>query len=73
MLRKQKFELVFLGLNVAQQSYLLILLSLLPSFFAFPASFFFSPTAHLAGFILVGKVNFRKAFRILGLDERKGR
>ena len=27
---------------------------------------------HLAGLILVGKV-FRKAFRILGLDERKGR
>ena len=27
---------------------------------------------HLVGFILVGKV-FRKAFRILGLDERKGR
>ena len=38
--------------------------SLMPQFF-----FLFS---HLAGFILVGKV-FRKAFRILGLDERKGR
>ena len=38
--------------------------SSLPQFF-----FLFS---HLAGFILVGKV-FRKAFRILGLDERKGR
>ena len=46
-------------------------LSLLPSFFAFLASFF--PFAgHLVGFILVGKV-FRKAVRILGLDERKGR
>ena len=48
-----------------------ISLSLLPSFFAFLASFF--PFAgHLVGFILVGKV-FRKAVRILGLDERKGR
>ena len=33
---------------------------------------FFSLAGHLVGFILVGKV-FRKAFRILGLDERKGR
>ena len=61
MHRKQKFEILDL-----------ILLSLLPSFFAFLASFFFSLAAHLAGFVLVGKV-FRKAFRILGLDERKGR
>ena len=38
--------------------------SSLPQFF-----FLFS---HLAGFILMGKV-FRKAFRILGLDERKGK
>ena len=47
-------------------------LSLLPSFFAFLASFCFSLAGHLVGFILVGKV-FNKAFRILGLDERKGR
>ena len=33
---------------------------------------FFSLAGHLVGFILVGKV-LRKAFRILGLDERKGR
>ena len=33
---------------------------------------FFSFLEHLVGFILVGKV-FRKGFRILGLDERKGR
>ena len=33
---------------------------------------FFSLAGHLVGFILVGKV-VRKAFRILGLDERKGR
>ena len=41
-------------------------------FFAFLASFFFSLAGHLVGFILVGRV-FRKAFRILGLGERKGR
>ena len=40
--------------------------------FAFLASFFFSLAGHLVGFILVGRV-FRKAFRILGLGERKGR
>ena len=33
---------------------------------------FFPLAGHLVGFILVAKV-FRKAFRILGLDERKGR
>ena len=32
---------------------------------------FFSLAGHLIGFVLVGRV-FRKAFRILGLDERKG-
>ena len=42
-----------------------------PLFFAFLASFF-SLAGHLVGFILVGNV-FRKALRILGLDERKGR
>ena len=35
-------------------------LSLLPSFFAFLASCFFSLAGHLVGFILVGRV-FRKA------------
>ena len=34
--------------------------------------FFFSFAGHLVGFILVGKV-FRKASRISGLDDRKGR
>ena len=43
----------------------------LPSFFAFLA-LFFSRDGHLVGFILVGR-GFRKAFRILGLGERKGR
>ena len=33
---------------------------------------FFSFAGHLVGFILMGKV-VRKAFRILELDERKGR
>ena len=33
---------------------------------------FFSLAGHLVGFILVGRV-FRKAFRILGLGEMKGR
>ena len=47
-------------------------LSLLPSFFAFLASFFLSLAGHLVGFILVERV-FRKAFRILGLGESKGR
>ena len=47
-------------------------LSLHPSFCAFLASFFFSLAGHLVGFVLVGRV-FRKAFRILGLGERKGR
>ena len=36
------------------------------------AVFTFTFTGHLVGFILVGRV-FRKAFRILGLGERKGR
>ena len=40
-------------------------------FFCFSFLIFFSLAGHLVGFILVGKV-FRKAFRILGLDERKG-
>ena len=40
-------------------------------FFCSSFLIFFSLAGHLVGFILVGKV-FRKAFRILGLDERKG-
>ena len=43
-----------------------------PPFFAFFGLIFFSLAGHFVGFILVGKV-FRKAFRILALDERKGR
>ena len=69
MCRKQNFEI--LSLKVTQWSWLNFSLSFLPSFFAFLAPFF-SFAGHLVDFILVGKV-FRKAFRILGLDERKGR
>ena len=47
-------------------------LFLFPSFFAFLPSFFFFLAGHLVGFVLVGRV-FRKASRILGLGERKGR
>ena len=43
-----------------------------PLFFRFSCLIFFSLAGHLVGFILVGIV-FRKAFRILGLGERKGR
>ena len=47
------------------------LLSLLPSFFAFLASFF-SFAGHLVGFILVRKAFGKALIRILRLDERKG-
>ena len=43
-----------------------------PLFFHFYCLIFFSFTEYLVGFILVRK-NFRKAFRILGLDERRDR
>ena len=65
MHRKQNFKIAF-GFKSDFP------LSLLPSFFCFSCLAFFSLAGHLVGFILVGKV-FRKAFRILGLDERKGR
>ena len=67
MRRKQNFDIVFGFKNDTA-----VLTSLLPSFFAFLARFFFSLAGHLVGFILIGRV-FRKAFRILGLGERKGR
>ena len=43
-----------------------------PLFFCFSCLTFFSLAGHLVGFILVRR-DFRKAFRILGLGERKGR
>ena len=70
MRRKPNFE--FLGLKVTQQSGLLLLPFSPPFFFRFSCLIFFSLAGHLVGFILVGVV-FSKAFRILGLGERKGR
>ena len=70
MRRKQKF--LFLSLKVKQQFDFYFSLSLLPSFFAVLASFFFSFAEHLVGFILVGNILW-KAFRILELGERKCR
>ena len=63
MRRKQNFEIVF-GFKSDT--------AVLTFTFRFSCLIFFSLAGHLVGFILVGKV-FRKAFRILGLDERKGR
>ena len=70
MRRKQNFE--FLGLKVTQQSWLLLFTFSPPLFFHFSCLIFFSLAGHFVGFVLVGRV-FRKAFRILGLGERKGR
>ena len=63
--RNQNFE-------TAQQSWLLLFAFSPSLFFRFSCLIFFSLAGHLVGFILVGRV-FRKAFRILGLGERKGR
>ena len=52
-------------------TFLFLFLSILSSFFFFLSSLFFSLGGHLGDFILMAKV-FRKAFKILGLDERKG-
>ena len=68
MRRKQNLE--FLGLKVTQQSWLTFRF-LSSSLFSIFLPHFVSFAGHLVGFILVGKV-FRKAFRILGLGERKG-
>ena len=56
--------------NFAFKSDTAVSLSLLPSYFAFLASFFFYLARHLVAFILVGRA-VRKAFRILGLGEGK--
>ena len=58
--------------KVTQQSWLLLFAFSPPFFFRFSCLIFFSLAGHLVGFILVGRV-FRKAVRILGLGERKGR
>ena len=70
MCRKQNFE--FWCLRVTQQSWLLLFAFPPLLLFRFFCLIFFSLAGRLVGFILVGKV-FRKAFRILALDERKGR
>ena len=74
MCRKQNFKIVF-GFNMTQllSVDLYFCLSLLPSFFAFLASFFFFCWA-FSRLYIVAK-SFLKAFWILhvGLDERKGR
>ena len=59
MRRKQNFEILFFAFSP-------------PFFFCFSCLIFFSLSGDLVGFILVGRV-LRKAFRILGLGERKGR
>ena len=72
MLKKGWVKVVFWEIFLVHYLDFYFSISLLPSFFAFLASFCFSFAGNLEGFILVGKC-FRKAFRILGLDERKGR
>ena len=64
MRRKENFEIGFGFKSDTAVLTFTFRLSLLPSFFAFFASFFLSLVGHLVGFILVGRV-FRKAFRIL--------
>ena len=64
MCRKPKFRVFGFKSVTALLTFTFRFLSFLDSFF--------SLTGHLVGFILVGRV-FRKAFRILGLGERKGR
>ena len=58
-------------LGHAQKAKFLSSLSLLPLFLLFFAHFL-AFAGHSVGFILVEKV-FRKAVKILGLDERKGK
>ena len=71
MRRKQNFEVVF-GFkgDTAVVTFTFRFLST-PVFSLF-LPHFFSLAGHLIGFVLVGSRVFRKAFRILGLDERKG-
>ena len=69
---ESKIIFEILGLKVTQQSWLLFVAFSPPLFFSLFLPHFFSLAGHLEGFILVGRV-FGKAFRILGLGERKGR
>ena len=71
MRKKQNFNIVFGFKNdTAVLTFTFPFLSS-PRFLLF-LLIFFSLAGHLVGFILLGRV-FRKAFRILGLGERKGR
>ena len=71
MRRKQNFEMIFgFKSDTAVLTFTFRFLSSL--LFSLFLSHFFSLAGYLVGFILVGRV-FRKAFRILGLGERKGR
>ena len=60
------------GMRRILTSFFLLFAFCPPLFFRFSRLIFVSLAGHLVGFILAGK-DFRKAFRILGLDERKGR
>ena len=71
MRRKQNFDIVFgFKSDTAVLTFTFRFLSSL--LFSLFLPHFFSLAGHLVGFNLVGRV-FRKAFRILGLGERKGR
>ena len=71
MCRKQNFDIVFgFKSDTAVLTFTFPFLSS-PRFWLF-LLIFFSLAGHLLGFILMGRV-FRKAFRILGLGESKGR
>ena len=71
MRRKQNFDIVFgFKSDTAVLTFTFPFLSH-PRFSLF-LLIFFSLAGYLVGFILMGRV-FRKAFRILGLGERKGR
>ena len=71
MRRKQNFDKVF-GFKSDTAVLTFTFIFSPPLFFRFSCLIFFSLAGHLVGFILVGIV-FRKAFRILGLGQRKGR
>ena len=68
--QRAKFQDNFWVLKVIQE-FRFLLFAFSPHLFIF-LPHFFSFAGHLVGFILSGKV-FRKALRILGLDESKGR
>ena len=71
MRRKQNFDIVF-GFK-SDTTVLTFTFPFLSSpLFSLFLLIFFSLAGHLVGFILMARV-FRKAFRILGLGERKGR